>query len=133
MARVGSARPDVVSARRRSAPATGDRSEVITRRRSDDRRGGARPRRRAKHRRPCRQRGGVEPGEEPRAALEREVREELGVGSDTVRIIGATAAPFSRILTSMVTTSGTWRWHTSAHSMPRRLPSTKTKCSRSSR
>lgn len=33
--------------------------------------------------------GGVEPGEEPRAALQREVREELGVGSEIIRIIGA--------------------------------------------
>lgn len=33
--------------------------------------------------------GGVEPGEEPRSALAREVREELGVGIDIVRIIGA--------------------------------------------
>ncbi|MDK8172437.1 NUDIX domain-containing protein [Curtobacterium citreum] len=31
--------------------------------------------------------GGVEPGEEPRSALAREVREELGVGIDIVRII----------------------------------------------
>lgn len=33
--------------------------------------------------------GGVEPGEGPRAALQREVREELGVGSEIIRIIGA--------------------------------------------
>ncbi|AOX65139.1 DNA mismatch repair protein MutT [Curtobacterium sp. BH-2-1-1] len=33
--------------------------------------------------------GGIEPGEDPRAALLREVREELGVGSDVIRIIGA--------------------------------------------
>jgi len=33
--------------------------------------------------------GGVEPGEEPREALVREVREELGVGIDIVQIIGA--------------------------------------------
>ncbi|WP_254787100.1 NUDIX domain-containing protein [Curtobacterium sp. MCBA15_001] len=33
--------------------------------------------------------GGVEPGEEPHAALQREVREELGVGSEIIRIFGA--------------------------------------------
>jgi len=33
--------------------------------------------------------GGIEPGEDPRAALVREVREELGVGSEVIRIIGA--------------------------------------------
>ncbi|OEI67858.1 DNA mismatch repair protein MutT [Curtobacterium sp. ER1/6] len=33
--------------------------------------------------------GGVEPGEEPRAALQREVREELGVDSNIIRIVGA--------------------------------------------
>lgn len=33
--------------------------------------------------------GGVEPGEEPRAALQREVRDELGVGGDIIRINGA--------------------------------------------
>lgn len=33
--------------------------------------------------------GGIEPGEDPHAALLREVREELGVGSDIIRIIGA--------------------------------------------
>jgi 8-oxo-dGTP pyrophosphatase MutT (NUDIX family) len=33
--------------------------------------------------------GGIEPGEDPRAALLREGREELGVDSDIVRIIGA--------------------------------------------
>ncbi|MBT1683292.1 NUDIX domain-containing protein [Curtobacterium flaccumfaciens] len=33
--------------------------------------------------------GCIEPGEDPRVALLREVREELGVGSDVIRIIGA--------------------------------------------
>lgn len=33
--------------------------------------------------------GGIEPGEDPRTALLREVREELGVDSDIIRIIGA--------------------------------------------
>lgn len=33
--------------------------------------------------------GGIEPGEDPPAALLREVREELGVGSNVIRIIGA--------------------------------------------
>ena len=33
--------------------------------------------------------GSIEPGEDPRAALLREVREELGVGVDIIQIIGA--------------------------------------------
>jgi 8-oxo-dGTP pyrophosphatase MutT (NUDIX family) len=37
--------------------------------------------------------GGVEPGEDPRAALEREVREELGVAPSIVRVIGAYGGP----------------------------------------
>ncbi len=33
--------------------------------------------------------GGIEPGEDPRAALTREVREELSVHVDIIRVIGA--------------------------------------------
>ncbi|PPF71009.1 DNA mismatch repair protein MutT [Clavibacter michiganensis] len=37
--------------------------------------------------------GGVEPGEEPRSALRREVREELGVDVDVADIVGAYGGP----------------------------------------
>ena len=51
--------------------------------------------------------GGIEPGEDPRVALLREVREELGVGSDVIRIIGAYGGAASRTSTPTATKLGT--------------------------
>ncbi|WP_431831428.1 NUDIX domain-containing protein [Curtobacterium citreum] len=54
-----------------------------------------------------RQRGGVELGEEPRAALQRKVREELHVAATQSGTLEPTAAPFSRTFTSRATSSDT--------------------------
>lgn len=72
-------------------------------RRSDDRRGGAPPT--ATGTAPPLALDSVELGEEPRAALERKVREELDVAATQSGTLEPTATPFSRTFTSMVISS----------------------------